>query len=74
MLDVDAAQELGLLAGAALMDRALLLGRVDLDGLRRAHRACLGRPGSSTVARLLHLAARGARSEAEQRLHDLLPA
>jgi len=69
---VDAAAELGLRRGAELMDRALLSGRVTLDGLRRAHRALLGRPGSATVARLLALAAGGARSEAERRTHRLL--
>jgi very-short-patch-repair endonuclease len=53
------------------MDRALLSGRVTLDGLQRAHRARLGRPGSTTVARLLALAAGGARSEAERRTHRL---
>lgn len=69
---VDAAAELGLRRGAELMDRALLSGRVTLDGLRRAHRALLGRPGSATVARLLALATGGARSEAERRTHRLL--
>jgi very-short-patch-repair endonuclease len=69
---VDAAGELGLRSGAELMDRALLSGRVTLDGLRRAHRASLGRPGAATVARLLVLAAGGARSEAERRVHRLL--
>ncbi|PVZ08016.1 endonuclease domain-containing protein [Actinomycetospora cinnamomea] len=69
---VEAAAELGLRHGAELMDRALLADRVTLDGLRRAHRARLGRPGSVTVARLLALAAGRARSEAERRLHRLL--
>jgi very-short-patch-repair endonuclease len=69
---VDAAAELGLRRGAELMDRALLSGRVTLDGLQRAHHARLGRPGSVTVARLLALAAGGARSEAERRTHRLL--
>ncbi|GAA4782275.1 hypothetical protein GCM10023200_14700 [Actinomycetospora chlora] len=54
------------------MDRALLSGRVTLDGLQRAHRARLGRPGSPVVVRLLVLAAGGARSEAERRVHRLL--
>lgn len=69
---VDAAAELGLRRGAELMDRALLGERVTLEALRSAHRARLGRPGSRTVARLLALAAGGARSEAERRLHALL--
>lgn len=69
---VDAAAELGLQRGADLMDRALLARRVTLEGLRSAHRARLGRPGSVVVARLLALAAGGARSEAERRLHRLL--
>jgi very-short-patch-repair endonuclease len=69
---VDAAAELGLCRGAELMDRALLANRVTLDGLLRAHRARLGCPGSATVARLLALAAGGARSEAERRVHRLL--
>lgn len=69
---VDAAAELGLRRGAELMDRALLSGRVTLDGLQRAHRRRLGRPGSAVVARLLVLAAGGARSEAERRAHRLL--
>jgi very-short-patch-repair endonuclease len=69
---VDAAAELGLRRGAELMDRALLSDRVTLEGLRRAHHARLGRPGSAVVARLLVLAAGGARSEAERRLHGLL--
>ncbi|WP_433025226.1 endonuclease domain-containing protein [Actinomycetospora sp. CA-053990] len=71
---VDAAAELGLHGGAALMDRALLSGRVTLESLRRAHRSRLGRPGSVIVARLLALAAGGARSEAERRTHELLRA
>ncbi|MHC1560487.1 DUF559 domain-containing protein [Actinomycetospora sp. C-140] len=71
---VDAAAELGLRRGAELMDRALLTERVTLDALQRAHRTRLGRPGSRTVARLLALAAGGARSEAERRLHRLLRA
>jgi len=71
---VDAAAELGLRRGAELMDRALLTDRVTLDGLRRAHHARLGRPGSAVVARLLVLAAGGARPEAERRLHRLLRA
>lgn len=69
---VDAAAELGLRRGADLVDRALLSGRVTLAGLQSAHRARLGRPGSTTVARLLVLAAGGARSEAERRVHRLL--
>ncbi|WP_433783492.1 DUF559 domain-containing protein [Actinomycetospora sp. CA-101289] len=69
---VDAAAELGLRRGAELMDRALLTDRVTLEGLRRAHHARLGRPGAAVVARLLVLAAGGARSEAERRLHRLL--
>jgi very-short-patch-repair endonuclease len=69
---VDAAAELGLQRGAELMDRALLSGRVTLEALQRAHRGRLGRPGSATVARLLALAAGGARSEAERRTHRLL--
>ncbi|MEJ2862494.1 type IV toxin-antitoxin system AbiEi family antitoxin domain-containing protein [Actinomycetospora flava] len=69
---VDAAAELGLRRGAELMDRALLAERVTFEALLRAHRARLGRPGSRTVARLLALAAGGARSEAERRLHQLL--
>ncbi|GAA4926178.1 uncharacterized protein DUF559 [Actinomycetospora succinea] len=69
---VDAAAELGLRRGAEIMDRALLSRRVTLDDLRRAHRSRLGRPGSATVARLLALAAGGARSEAERRAHRLL--
>ncbi|MDD7940836.1 type IV toxin-antitoxin system AbiEi family antitoxin domain-containing protein [Actinomycetospora lutea] len=69
---VDAAAELGLRRGAELMDRALLSERVTLEALRSAHRSRLGRPGSRTVARLLALAAGGARSEAERRVHALL--
>ncbi|GLZ48800.1 hypothetical protein Acsp06_49850 [Actinomycetospora sp. NBRC 106375] len=69
---VDAAAELGLRKGAELMDRALLSGRVTLEGLQRAHRSRLGRPGSVIVAQLLVLAAGGARSEAERRMHRLL--
>lgn len=66
---VDAACELGVAAGAELMDRALLRGRVDLDGLRDAHRLVLGRRGVAAVAALLPLAAGGARFAAERRLH-----
>lgn len=69
---IDAAGELGLRRGAAVMERALLSGRVTLDALRTAHRQRMGRPGSATVARLLVLAAGGARSEAERRVHRLL--
>jgi very-short-patch-repair endonuclease len=69
---VDAARELGIVAGADLMDRALLRRRVTLPGILAAYRGWLGRPGSKTVATLVRLAAGGARFAAERRLARLL--
>ena len=69
---VEAAAELRLADGAALLDRALLRHRVTLDGLRAAHRRRMGRPGSARVGDLLVLAAGGARSEAERIAHRAL--
>jgi very-short-patch-repair endonuclease len=69
---VDAAGALGRTSGGALMDRALARRRVTLQSLRAAYRRGMGRRGSAAVAALLVLAAGGARSEAERRLHALL--
>lgn len=71
---LDAVAELGHLAGADLMDRALLRGRVTVETLLAAHRAALGRWGSRTAGEVLALAAGGARFEAERRLHRALRA
>lgn len=69
---LDAVAELGVTAGADLMDRVLLRGRVSQEALLDAYRAGMGRRGWSTAARLLALAAGGARFEAERRLHRQL--
>lgn len=69
---LDAVCELGVTAGADLMDRALVRGRVGLADLRDAHHRVLGRRGAGAVATLLPLAGGGARFAAERRLHRLL--
>lgn len=69
---VDATATLPRKTGGALMDRALARRRVTLDSLRAAYRRAMGRRGTARVAALLVLAAGGARSEAERRLHAVL--
>ena len=63
---------LGAIAGARLMDRVLQVGSVDLSTMQRVHRTSKGRYGAVLCARLLELAAGGARSEAERTAHRAL--
>jgi very-short-patch-repair endonuclease len=69
-----AAVALGLADGARLMDDVLQRGTVDLAALQRAHCRSSGRRGARLCAELLHLAAGGARSEAERVAHRALKA
>lgn len=66
---LEAATRLGPVAGARLMDNALLKNTVHLDGLRQVHERTAGRAGTLAARRLLALAAGGARSEAERVAH-----
>lgn len=68
---VDAALLLGPERGAPLLDRALQKG-LPLAALRAAHSRMIGRRGAGRIGRLLGLAARGARSEAERLAHRVL--
>lgn len=63
---LGAVADLDQLAGARLLDRALLQGRVGLDELRDVHTRTCPRPGSARARALLALAAGGARSQAER--------
>jgi very-short-patch-repair endonuclease len=67
-----AAAALGMGGGARLLDLVLQQGSVDLEALRRSHRRATGRHGAPLFARLLRLAAGGARSQAERIAHDAL--
>ncbi|MHC1559046.1 DUF559 domain-containing protein [Actinomycetospora sp. C-140] len=71
---LDAAKSLGLADGAQLMDRALLRRRVRLRDLQAVHYRTIGRVGAPLAAKLLALAAGGARSEAERLSHRLMRA
>lgn len=63
---------LGLIAGAKLMDRVLQKSVVALAALEETHARTRGRSGAVLCAKLLALAAGGARSEAERIAHRLL--
>lgn len=63
---LDAVADLDLVAGATLLDRALLTGRVGLEELRVVHTRTTPRRGAPRVRLLLGLAAGGARSRAER--------
>ena len=67
-----AGADLGLVDGAKLVDRALQDGAVSMDMLRSAHLRGSGQWGSVLAARLIALAAGGARSEAERMSHAAL--
>jgi very-short-patch-repair endonuclease len=71
---LDAAVDLGLVEGAALVDTALQQRRVTLDELRRGRIRRSGRPGARVLDRLMHLAEGGAVSEAERITHAQLRA
>lgn len=71
---LDAAVDLGLVAGARLVDRALQRDAVSVAALRCAQASRSGRPGTELARRLVRLADGGARSEAERLAHRRLGA